>query len=256
MSTRKFIFRPSLTRASAVPRIAFGVVAAGAVAWAGILSVPNTVPKAPFSEEASPRAVESALGSLGITPKVLAAADLSAAQVGQLARASAAYLHTNIATFRAARENAYQAGREVDRLRRLIQAGQGTAQDVAALAAAQSSLNSARSQEQTILNAALAEGGEELTPQLFAKVNLFRANKLLWDLPERYLGDNRTDEQWVALRDAIANETIAARLNQEPDPAAHQLVLAAQSTPNSSAAAANLVHLAEISAAWNVAMQP
>lgn len=246
--------RSKHSRRGTVLQVILGVFTLGAVGFAGILSVRVPVAKAPFSEESHPREVESALGALGLTPKVVAAAGLTSQQTGSFADAAASYMHTNITAYRTAKNNAYLASNEVDRLTTRIRSGQGNQSDVEALATAQANLNTAHSQEQAVLAGALAAAGEEIPTEVFAKVNLFKANKLVWDIPEQYLGENRTQEQWVALRDAIANDTIATRLNQEPDPSAHQLLLAAQAT--SSAAATNFQNLEEIRAAWNLAMQP
>lgn len=249
---------PPRNRTGAVLHIALGFIAAGAVAWAGIASVwpSSTGARVPSRFRTPPNHVEVAatLGRLGLTPNTLAAAGLTSEQVSVFTAAAAGHVRDNITNYRVAKESEAQAKNQADRLERRIRSGRGTAEDVTALAAARASASTARSQQQAVLDAALAEGAQEVTGPVMAKVNVFRIHKLAWDVPERYLGDERSESQWIELRDALANETIALRHNQEPDPTAQQVLQAARATVNSVAAVSNLQNLAELTAAWRTAM--
>lgn len=249
------------SRKGAVLQITIGLVAAGAVAWMGIASVTspsssNTVSskRLKFRSPALPFEIEVALGELGLTPKVMTAAGFSADQTRSMGAAWASAMQSGIADYRAAQEAAFQASKDVNRLERLIQGGAAGAEDLAAFGTAQTALATARAQRQSVLDTVYASGTANLTGDSLALLNAVRTNHRAWDIPESYLGDARNERAWVDLRDALANDRIAQRSGEDPDPASHTIVVEAQSTPHAAAALANLTNLADIQAAWNTAM--
>ena len=77
-----------------------------------------------------------------------------------------------------------------------------------------------------------------------------RANDA-WTQPTPYLTVERTQEQWVALRDALANERISAEAGEAADDGAVALLEQVRSDPSVSAALANIdANLALITATW------
>ncbi|MBX3377512.1 MAG: hypothetical protein KF678_10980 [Phycisphaeraceae bacterium] len=234
-------------------------IAAGTVAWAGVVSVwPGNVAAvrmAKYQQTPAPIEVEAALGQLGLTPKVMAAANLSAEQTGAFAAAAAAYVREHIAAYRIARDAVYTAHNQANLLRRQIRGSNTTAQTLTDYAASLAAVETARSQQHGVLNSALAAAAEEISPAALTLLNTIRANKLKWTaMPERFLGDSRSPAEWVALRDAVANERISGELDVDPDPACQQLLTVARGTLNSIAAQSNMANLAEIQAAWTAAM--
>ncbi len=256
-------------RKGAVLHIAVGIIAAAAVAWMGIASVTSsttgagttgaggagtTAKRLKFRSPSTPIEIEAALGELGLTPKTLCAAGFNAQQTAAFTSAAATYARANIATYRAAMDDAGTARGNVARLTHQIQGGAGSAEDLTALAAAQSALTTALAQKQAFLNAAFSEGASAVNGgggHVITLLDTVRANSRAWDIPASYLGDNRSERDWVNLRDALANDRIAAKLNLEPNPTCHELLLTAQATTNAANAFANLQNLPDIAAAWS-----
>ncbi len=248
-------------RKGAVLHIAVGIIAAAAVAWMGITSVTSstttgagtTAKRLKFRSPSTPIEIEAALGELGLTPKTLCAAGFNAQQTAAFTSAAATYARANIATYRAAMDDAGSARGNVARLTHLIQGGAGSAEDLTALAAAQSALTTALAQKQAFLDAAFSDGASAVNGgggTVITLLNTVRANSRAWDLPASYLGDNRSEHDWVALRDALANDRISTKLNIDPNPTCHQLLLTAQATTNAANAFTNLQNLPDITAAW------
>lgn len=256
------------TRRGTVLQITVALLAAGAVVWGGIASVTpssttsttaTNAKRAKFRSPSTPIEIEAALGELGLTPKTLCAAGFNAQQTTAFTTAAAAYARTNIATYRAAMDAAGSARSNVNRLTRLIQGGAASAEDITALATAQTALASASADRQAFLNSAMAEGSAAVNGgggEVITLLNTVRTNSRAWDIPASYLGDNRSEAAWVQLRDALANDRIATSLQQDPNPTCHQLLLTAQATTNAAAAFSNLSNLSDIQTAWIAALNP
>ena len=82
----------------------------------------------------------------------------------------------------------------------------------------------------------------------------FNANSS-WELPTEYLAENRTEAEWVALRDALAVERINAN-HGEPFPSSVQSYLSTiRAGSKVSTAKVNLdTYLASVQTAWNAAV--
>jgi hypothetical protein len=66
-----------------------------------------------------------------------------------------------------------------------------------------------------------------------------------WNLPDRFLLAERTDQEWAALRDAYAAVQIAQRAGRTPESAAQAIVDAAEGEPLTVAAAASVSNRAD-----------
>ena len=65
---------------------------------------------------------------------------------------------------------------------------------------------------------------------------------------------DRTETEWISLRDGLSNERIAARYGNEANGACQSLLSTARSNQTVAAAKANAVaNLATVSAAWDTA---
>ena len=111
-----------------------------------------------------------------------------------------------------------------DALRRRIQSGKGTAEDMTAYQAAMAQLEAARGARSAALAACRAGAEATLSQDQRAQLGRIRANRQ-WELPTEFLLVDRTETQWVALRDALANEKIAPRYGDQTAPE-HVAVLA------------------------------
>lgn len=251
-------------RKGAALHLAAVLIAAGAVAYMGITSVMPSWPSAStvanakklkYRTPATAIEVDAALGELGLTPKVLCAAGLSAQQTTAFAGAAATSMRSHIADYRAAQDSVGQARTEFNRLLRLVQGGAPSPEDITALNTAQTTLGTAIAQRQAVLDTVMADGAAQLAAGPLSLLNTFRAGHRAWDISESYLGDPRSQHDWVALRDALANDRISSALGVEPDNASHQLLLNAQALPNAANALGNLPNLPDISNAWSQALE-
>ena len=79
---------------------------------------------------------------------------------------------------------------------------------------------------------------------LTARLERITANSK-WNLPDRFLLAERTDQEWAALRDAYAAVQIAQRAGRTPESAAQAIVDAAEGEPLTVAAAASVSNHAD-----------
>jgi hypothetical protein len=79
---------------------------------------------------------------------------------------------------------------------------------------------------------------------LTARLERITANSK-WNLPDRFLLAERTDQEWAALRDAYAAVQIAQRAGRTPESAAQAIVDAAEREPLTIAAAASVSNRAD-----------
>ena len=111
-----------------------------------------------------------------------------------------------------------------DALLRKIQSGKGSPEDVSVYQAALADLSMAMAAKEAALNACRAPAEAMLSDTQRAQLARIRANER-WQLPTEFLLVDRSEVQWVALRDALANEKIAPRYGDEVGPQ-HASVLA------------------------------
>jgi hypothetical protein len=255
------------TRTGAALQIAAGAVAASALVWFGVAyDAAPTAPTAPFPLAPSaavsvrpdfepPTNVElaDALLSSGLGAPALTAAGLSGPQITTLVGRARTHLEAHIQELRDAEEQIIAAQTTYDSLRRRIESGFGSQGDVANFVAATAALNEARASRQTVLNALIASSVAGLPFEVAATLATLRTNSG-WELPTQYGVVNHGETDWIALRDAIANDTISARRGEDPDPDAHAYLLQAQADPTVAAATANLQNLAPLNLAWNQAV--
>lgn len=202
----------------------------------------------------TPRAVRAKLISAGLAPDVLAASGLTTQQVSAVAAAGREYVSDHFADLEAADEAFATASGDVVRLERLAQQGKATEQDVASLAAARTSLASATAARSAGLAGVFDAATESLGTDQRALVQRFHANRDR-AVPLKYRGTDRTEEQWVSLRDAVSSQAIAARRGEDLDAGSAQ-ILADANTAETVRAAAAEAGLADARAAWQTAATP
>jgi hypothetical protein len=83
-----------------------------------------------------------------------------------------------------------------------------------------------------------------LRSTLTARLERIAANAR-WNLPDRFLLADRSDQEWAALRDAYAAVQIAQRAGRNPESAAQAIVDAAEREPLTTAAAASVSNRAD-----------
>lgn len=226
------------------------LVSAGALAFAigsGGENDPADPPPPPVNTEFA-----GVLLRLGLGADALAAAGITTAQVPALATAvesgySAATMLSRDEAYISARQNH-------DRLRRLVQSGKGTEADVIALRTAETTLanatNSRANHLADLRRAALAT----LSAGQATLVERIRANHS-WGLSVQYLVRDRSEADWVVLRDALATKRISEEDSEEEFPqSARDLLATVDAGSEVATAKVNLdANIAAIQTAWNLA---
>jgi len=198
--------------------------------------------------------LDVALRRLGITPEALAAVGASAGDVTTVIDTVRTAL-TNDPGLIAARDDAYlEAKSRADELRRLVESGQATANQVTQCQAAIAALAEAETDRAGMMDdlfaaviAGLSEGERTL-------LTLIRANHRR-PAPIEFLVMARSDADWLRLRESLANERISAKENETPDPADQAFLAVERARSGVSEARNNLdANLAIIQAAWSQAI--
>ncbi|MCH8342426.1 MAG: hypothetical protein IH983_00375 [Planctomycetes bacterium] len=196
----------------------------------------------------------AAMLRIGLGPAQLTAAGGSPSTVATVVGDSLDDMIANPAAIELADAACADLKRQCDGLKRVIQSGQATSEQINAYAVAMTQLSLAEAQRQSVLNGLLTSATASLNASQQNTLAAIRGNRN-WDLPIEFLTVDRTEPQWVQLRDALANERISAKLGQQPDPEAQALLLQLRGNPLVATAKANLdANLAVVTAAWEQAI--
>lgn len=186
----------------------------------------------------------------GLKPEFLAAAGVSPSQVRTVVANMRTHLSTAMPRIEQADSSYAAAKRQVDQLRRLVRQGKATSEQVSDLATAKSALDTATSQRDALIEAAFDAAAESLGTETVALLSIVRANDRKWDLPTPFLTVNRTEAEWLNIRDALANQRISEDLGTEPNPDLQTLLGQANANATVAAATQRLQNLNEITTAW------
>ena len=228
------------------------------VAFVGVVLLYRSVEEAVRARSIQPVPTSAQLAEAllrsGLTPEALTAAGASSNGTDTVIADVFFHLLENPGALGLADAAYANARRDSDRLKRLIQSGQGTSEDVDAYAAAKMALAFAESQRETVLGAIFAAATSGLSASETNTLAALRSNGN-WSLPTEFLVVDHAEAEWVQLREALANERIAAKLGEEPDPDAQALLATFRSDPLVAVAAANLdTNLPAVEAAWDTAV--
>jgi len=236
------------------------------VALLGVVSVPLVVK---FASTAAVAAASEAQGEgggnqapasnidvlmirAGLDARSLAAAGVSGAQVSSVASALAAHV-AQAPSLSEADQALAQARVAHDVLDRKVGSGTATSGEIAELAAARQALEAARAVCAARVDALHAAGSAVLSQQQRMTLAMLRFNADK-PAPIEFKVVERTEAEWVALRDALSNERSAAANGEQSNAACQTLLGSARS--NSAVAAAKSAcdtNLASIQSAWSVA---
>lgn len=192
--------------------------------------------------------------SAGLAPESMAFAGVSAAQVGPIVAAARVHLADHATEIAAADVSFAAAARDTDRLERLVLRGLATPAEVASLVGARTGLaaaTAARDAAYRSLFDAATTGLDEA--QRAALRNARNSTGSAADLPARFRGTDRSDDQHVVLRDALADRAIAGRLGHEVDPASAVVIADAEASPESVRAAHAVTAASEVRQSWHAA---
>ncbi len=201
----------------------------------------------------TPAELATALLRVGLDPQALAAAGASPGAASGVVADAVEHLATDAAALALADSAFAQARAECDSLKRIIQSGRATPQQLAAYQAAKLQRDQARAQRQELLQQLFDAATDGLTTGQRNALATIRGNRD-WDLPVEFLVVDRSEAQWIQLRDCLANESIAQEFGEDPDPQAQAFLAQARSNPFVALAGANLqASLDLVSSAWEEA---
>jgi len=190
----------------------------------------------------------------GLSPEALAAAGVQPAQVSaafqtasQVLTSTPNLMHDADAAFAEARAN-------TDRLKRKIQSGKAEEGDVQAYQAAKTALATATTAREAVLNQVFDAATASLGDTRRQALQAIRTNRAAWNLPTEFLVVNRSEQEWVQLRDFLANERIAPKVGEEPDPSAQAALANWRANASVAAARTGLTsNLDSMRSSWNQA---
>lgn len=230
--------------------VSVALVSAGAVAFAfGGGGGGAEPPPPPVNTEFAGVLLRAGLGA-----DALAAAGVTAEETGALVAAvEGAYSATSLASL----DEAFLAAKRThDTLRRKVQSGKASAQEVGDLRGAEATLTQATAARDNYLVNLRVTAKARISAEKGALLERASANQG-WHLPVRYLVKDRPEADWVALRDALAAKEIAERDAEESFEASAQAVLA-RIDAEAEIAAAKVAHetrIAAVQTAWNTAAE-
>ncbi len=198
------------------------------------------------------RTARAELAAVGLSPDVLCAAGLTSQQAASVVGNAMAHLAEHGEDLALAIAAHTTAKAEVERLERVTVLGMASQQEAADLAAARQSLVGATS-AMTSARAALFDAATQgLSASTKALIQRFHAHRGR-DVHMKYLGADRSEAEWRALREALANVSIAARRNEAVDSVSASIVAAEDSTEETIRASASLLNLEDVRASWRSA---
>lgn len=199
-------------------------------------------------------ALQTWLARVGISPESMAAAGLTSAEATALVGAIKNHLVTNSSVLASGDAALDVAKKSADALARLVRTGLGTPADIAACAQAQQTLEAAHVARAAALDAMFVAGVQGLPAAKRTVLGNIRANGV-WSLPAEYRVANRTEAQWIALRDAWAAKRTTVAIGGTLDPTSAAILATVDAEAAVSAAKASVqTSLGTIASAWNQAV--
>jgi hypothetical protein len=207
-----------------------------------------------FYPEPTPAQLATALVRAGLDPEALAAAGVSPSAIDTVVGDVVDHMTANPGSLELA-DSAYAAARqERDQLKRVIQSGRATQEQIDAYPGAVGGFALAQSQRQSALDDVFTAGTATLSQGQRNTLISLRGNAA-WDLPLEFLVLDLSEADWVQLRDYLANERVSAQLGEDPDGSAQAALTQLRSNPLVATADANLdTSLAVVELAWHQAV--
>ena len=189
----------------------------------------------------------------GLTPRALAAAGVSPASVLPTLQAAADEMNSTPTALDTADASYASARTTSDALAARIQSGKANQEDLASYLVAKTALVSAEATRQSEVDGYFTAATANLTSNQRAALVTIRANRA-WGFPEEYLVVERTEAQWLALRDALSIERQVSGLPDMTSESATQILATFRADPAVSFATTGVqTSLIQITTAWNTA---
>ena len=181
--------------------------------------------------------VAATLARCGLTADSLAAAGLDAQDATAVRTAVVAKLETDAVALNAATESLASARSALDSLRKTAQ-GQPTDQEAAQIATAATAVGAAEASLASVIDQFVTAGTAELTNGAKSLLAAIRSNAAR-TVPAPYLVQSLDDEAYVRLRDALAAERTAQKLEEETPAEAASHLATVRAVPAVAAALSN-----------------
>lgn len=150
--------------------------------------------------------VEVMLLRIGMDQEVLAAAGLNGAALQSALAADESDLEAAVSMLATHDEAVAEARGDVDSLRRKVKSGLATDQEVTDMATAKQALETATAARQTFLDGVCAGFCEHITEGATGTIEtVLGTPEWVKKLPVEYRNAERTDSEWLAIRDALAS---------------------------------------------------
>jgi hypothetical protein len=242
-----------MVRFGAVLNVVLACIVAGVLTWFGTWSMSSSSRR--FVEVPAAE-LALALVRTGLDAESLAAVGLTAEQTGLLVSRTRTHLTSSIQVVRDADINYSAKKATVDQLQRVVQSGVATEEQKSQYVTAKSELVTLTSARQTALNAVFTAAVDGISQDTVAALGRIKTNRV-WELPCKYLIKDRSQNDWVALREALANDRVSASLGRTPDQGGQQLILSAAADASVAAAGSSLSNnLGAVTSAWSTAVYP
>lgn len=209
----------------------------------------------PTSALLTNQSIATWLARADLTPRNLAAVGVGSNGVNAIFASARSHLTDRAAALQSADDARASARADYETTLARVQAGLGSDQDIAGLPALLQNLQAADQAGEAALaafrSAVLGQNGLGLSPVQQNAFDTLRANRT-WEVPVQYKVVSRTESEWIALREALANARIAAQGQGEADQASAQRIADADALPAVSAARNALdAQLRAFKTAWN-----
>ena len=198
--------------------------------------------------------LEVALLRSGLGPEALTAAGLSGANAATVVSDLITYMTINPGVLDSADVSFSSAKVAADQLKRTIQSGLGTAEDLTAYTTAKANLASATTSRAGVISDFFTAATDDLSQAQKAALSTIRGNAY-WDRPTEFLTVTNTEADWVELRDALAHERIANANGEAVDAGVQTILNGYRGNGTVAAAKANLdSNLATVTSVWELAI--
>ncbi len=231
-----------------LPRLALALVAAPLLSFSlPLLALPGA------SAPAASDGLAETMLRVGLSPEALATSGCTATDASAAVSDLDDHLAESGGAIASADSAWADANAAVQTLKRKIQVNQATQAEIDSLAGLEATLAAAQSTLQGLLDGAFEAATDSFSQSEVDTLLSIKSNGS-WGIPTHFLVVDRTEASWVALRDALAEERIAAKYDESVSAESQALISAALADSDVATAKTNLdTNLASVAAAWESA---
>jgi len=230
------------------PALTLPCIALGTEALASAAAEPMCSEAAAPSAELAPTLLR-----IGLAPEALAASGASAASTTGAAADLDAWLAEHPGEIAAADESWATANQSAETIKRKVKSGQATPAEVASLPGLDATRDAAAAARDGLLSAAFDAATASLAAAQKSALATIHANAT-WSLAMHFLVVDRSQEDWVALRNALDEKRIAQKYGESLSPGSLAVISSALGSSAVATAKVDVdTNLAAIEAAWDAA---